>query len=573
MLYIIKGLKKFVFLVYKNIVSKLECVFQYSKITKVMRHILILLSFLNSLCLFAQDEYWFYLRTKDTATITFTKEGNLLKYAGNDKTLKNILANEKIKIFKKTLRKAKIKDLNRTYFVVSRNPDFLSNLLKNAPQIFISGEPILGEDKKIYEPNDYGLTSTIGENIGMQANLDYLDVLGLPQAWYYTTGSRDVAIGISDGQVNPNDIDFKGKTTLFNKSNYANGHGVNIAANAAAQGDNGVGFTGVCYDCSIYGTNYGHFKDFSEVVGLAKAGARVINCSWVSRKFIESGQKVIDSLFNEGIIVVAAAGNWDFNTTKGKWYSYPASYRHVISVSSGMYRHENPLDNILQLEDGTYYTSNVRGSVGRTMGFPKNDTLQEPYVFPVSTATLNTEVDILAPTSELLMFQEFLNKGEVTHNKFETTSGATPLVSGTIGLMFSLYPCLSAEEVEPILKITALNVDDVPGNKRFEGLYGAGLLQTGNAIKFLHHLKNEEEIAYIEDQKFNRWDFKVIGISKEIVIRNQTFKDDATLEIEAKNRIRIGKNTVLKPNKSGKIYLKINPDLENKCSLQTRKNN
>ena len=537
-----------------------------------MRYLLFIMFILSTLCGFAQDEYWFYLRTKDTTTLYFKKEGNFMKYVGKDKTLKEILAKEKIKVFKKTLRKAKIKDLNRTYFVIANNPNFLKNLLKVAPTIFVSGEPILGEDKKIYEPNDYGLTSTIGENIGMQANLDYLDVLGLPQAWYYTTGSRDVPIGISDGQLNPNDIDFKGKTTLFNKSGYSGGHGVNIAANAAAQGNNGMGFTGVCYDCSIYGTNYGHTWSYSEVVGLAKAGARVVNCSWVSTQYVESGQKVIDSLFNEGIIVVAAAGNRDFSKTKGKEYSYPASYRHVISVSSGMYRHEKPLDNILQLENGVYYTSNLRGSVGRTMGFPKNDTLQTPFVFEVSTAMLNTEVDILAPTAELLMFQEFLNKGEVTYHQFETTSGATPLVSGTIGLMFSLYPCLPAEEVEPILKITALNVDDVPGNKKFAGLYGAGLLQTGKAVKLLHDLKSENEIAYIENQKFNRWEFKVVGVSKEIVIRNQIFKDDATLYVESKNRIRIQSNTVLKPNKNGMVQLKINPDLKNHCDLRTRKN-
>ncbi|MDN3725174.1 S8 family serine peptidase [Aequorivita sp. SDUM287046] len=538
----------------------------------MMRHLFFIVFILSTLCGFAQDEYWFYLRTKDTATLNFKVEGDLLKYVGEDKILKETLAKEKIKTFKKTLRKAKIRDLNRTYFVVANNANLHTKLLKDTPNIFISGEPILGEDKKIYEPNDYGLTSTIGENIGMQANLDYLDVLGLPEAWYYTTGSRDVPIGISDGQVNPNDIDFQGKTTLFNRSHYAGGHGVNIAANAAAQGDNGVGFTGVCFDCSIYGTSYGQFYNYSEVVGLAKAGARVINCSWVSTRYIENGQKVMDSLFNEGVIVVAAAGNRDFSKTKGKVYSYPASYRHVISVSSGMYRHEKPLDNILQLEDGTYYTSNLRGSVGRTMGFPKNDTLQTPFVYEVSTAILNTEVDILAPTSELIMFQEFINKGEVAHHQFETTSGATPLVSGTIGLMFSLYPCLTAEEVEPILKITALNIDDVPGNKKFAGLYGAGLLQTGKAIKLLHDLKNENETAYIENQNFNRWDFTAVGVSKEIVVRNQVFQENANLDIESKNRIRIGTNTVLKPNQNGKIKLRINPDLENECNLRTRKN-
>ena len=40
------------------------------------------------------------------------------------------------------------------------------------------------EWSKVFEPNDYGITSTIGENLGAQVNLDYLDFLGLPKAWY-----------------------------------------------------------------------------------------------------------------------------------------------------------------------------------------------------------------------------------------------------------------------------------------------------------------------------------------------------------------------------------------------------
>ncbi len=58
-----------------------------------------------------------------------------------------------------------------------------------APDLFEFAESISNESLQIYEPNDYGITSTTGKNLGAQAVLDYYDFLGVPQAWYYTTGS------------------------------------------------------------------------------------------------------------------------------------------------------------------------------------------------------------------------------------------------------------------------------------------------------------------------------------------------------------------------------------------------
>ncbi|WP_435579519.1 hypothetical protein [Gilvibacter sp.] len=56
---------------------------------------------------------------------------------------------------------------------------------------------------------------------------------------------------------------------------------------------------------------------------------------------------------------------------------------------------------------------------------------------------MNKEVDILAPSVGLFSYSKFILKDTISYSISETTSGATPLVSGTIGLMLSLNLCLS----------------------------------------------------------------------------------------------------------------------------------
>jgi len=514
---------------------------------------------------------WFYLRAKDTLfSPEFKTENDQLLYIGNDLRLKQVLDNHKILTFKKTFKKARKENLKKTFFVISEDKTLLDDLLTEAEYLFDFGELISEEDKKIFEPNDYGLTSTIGENIGLQVNLDYLDFLGLPKAWYYTTGSRKTVIGISDGKIDTTDLDFKGKTKIIRKSNAANGHGTAVASLAVGQGNNSHGVPGVCYDCSIYATNYGDFKKFNQLLELSSAGVKVINCSWVSSSYYETAQAVIDEMFENGTIIVAAAGNKNWKEVNyGKNLFYPASYRHVISVSSVMYKYESAYDNI-QLLNNMYYSDNVKHHLARTMGFKDNDTLKAYSIYPVSVASLNKEVDILAPSAGLIRYSSFTEDGSIEYIGVEATSPAAPLVSGTIGLMYSLYPCLDSKEVESILKITSVNIDYVEVNKPFAGNYGAGALNIGDTVKMVYQLYSENQTAFIENQDFSRWDFKLTSFARGVVVRNQKFTDDATLKLKAKNMIVLGENTVLKPNTNGSLSFKIDPSLQKECELQLR---
>src|SRR5690606_7378100 len=166
---------------------------------------------------------------------SFEKTDDFLNYIGSDSRLKTVLGQYKIKTFKKTWKHAKRENLRKTFFVIADREDLLDHLLKDASHLFEFGEIIAEEDKKIFEPNDYGLTSTIGENIGAQVNLDYLDVLEVPNAWYYTTGSRDVIIGISDGSIDSTDIEFAGKTKIVRPSYLSKGHGYSVAESARSE--------------------------------------------------------------------------------------------------------------------------------------------------------------------------------------------------------------------------------------------------------------------------------------------------------------------------------------------------
>ncbi|MEZ4859130.1 MAG: S8/S53 family peptidase [Flavobacteriaceae bacterium] len=541
-------------------------------------HIFLLIVFFQTpfySALAQNPEYWFYITAKEESfNPPFQKKNNVLQYSGLNQDLQKILANYDIYSFKKTYRNAKKEDLQKTFFVRCNKGSLLQELLEELPQIFIKGQEIPIEEQKIFEPNDYGLTSTVGENLGFQVNLDYYDFLNLPKAWYYTTGTKNTIVGISDGAVDSTNIEFKGKTKVYRKAPFSNGHGVSQAATAVAQGNNAYGFPGVCYDCGLFTTNYGYYQDFNQLIELSNEGARVINCSWIGRKYFETAQKAIDSMYAKGTLIVASAGNDDWiKGNKGELKYYPASYDKVISVSSGMYKYEKPEDNILYMKESNQpYVVNIRGYVGRTAGFKDNKVENGiQFAYAQSVAVLNKEVDILAPTVDIFSYAGYLlNNNTIKYNQFETTSGASPFVSGTIGLMFSLYPCLPVDEVESILKMTSWNIDHIEANAPYRGMYGAGMLQTGDAVEMVFQLYNENETAYIDHQNFSRWDFKITSLSKEIIIQNQKFTDSATLKLTAKNSIVLKENTVLKPDAKGKISLKINPKLKKECDLVLR---
>lgn len=526
---------------------------------------------LSVLPVIAQQEAWFYIRAKEESfELDLEEIDGVLNYNGTNEKLAATLSSYQIKTFKKTYRNAIGPFLKRTFFVIADSGLLLDDLLLRHGDLFEGGEHILEEDKKIFEPNDYGLTSTIGGNEGFNLNLDYLDFIEAPKAWYYTTGSPEVWIGMADGEFDINDPEFAGKAKRLKKSSISKGHGYTTASLAAAKGDDGYGVPGVCYDCGILATNYSDLVNYKNLLELSQAGAKVINCSFGTRGYYETGQEIINEIYNNGTIIVAAGHNPSWSETKGQVLYYPASYDNVISVSGVMHRYPEPKDNIQYEESGSPYAENIRYYVGRTMGFKDRDISKEPHIYPISVANLNPKIDILAPSVGLFLYADYQTKDTLNYALYNTTSGSTPLVTGTVGLLFSLNPCLPHTEVASILKLTAENIDHIEANEPYYGNYGAGALNAGRAVELVYQLYTEEEVAKLGPQHFDRWDFKLTSLAKEVRLENITFEKEASLDLRAKQSIVLKSGTRLSPKEDSRIHLQIDSNLESPCELQLR---
>lgn len=468
-----------------------------------------------------------------------------------------------------------------------------------------------------------------GANINRD-DLDYMNVAkawDITTGSGVTIGISDARINTTDADyagkvsfVNPGSY----QTLAYNANNMETSHGTGVAGIAAAQGDNNYGSTGVCYNCNIKGTAYGNYNN---LIALAQTGVRVINMSWANMTssyaagYREAEQMVVDSLVNHyKVILVAAAGNRSsYQTTTdyfceggsqtapyytGTQFGFPASYNGVISVSS--VAHKYPLTLPLQTTSPTYCCPSptgiqcyggFQGQFGGTIngndpnnpfvvlynGWPQGCDVPNYITSPnglTKSHTSNPYVDILAPTASTFRFDLF---SETLANPLDPlsphtypivytgggTSGAAPRVSGTVALMLSVYDCLTPNEADSILKLTTKDVEAITAlNAIFQGQIGAGALDTGDAVEFVNEMKKINGNAVIDNHIFNRFNFKLDKINNNLKIENVTFRDNCTAEFTAKNQIQVkgNSNTVFKPNATGLVTLKINPNISITCT-------
>ena len=434
----------------------------------------------------------------------------------------------------------------------------------------LSGPCAWAQESPRYLPNDFLVLKNKAGDTVAPIDLAYLEFLGVPEAWHETTGHRQVIIGLSDGAIDTTLLDFSGKTKILQKAPLASGHGLSVGSIAAAQGDNNFGIPGVCYDCSLLTTVFGN-PNMEMLLELGLNGAKVINASWVTSQKTARAQEVIDTLMAMGTVVVAGAGNQSWKKNKGQKYYYPASLDKVISVSSVMFLHQNPLEGLDYEADGRPFVENVMGFVGRTAGFDGYDTSRPLRIYPESVATLNTEVDLLAPTVGLFRYNKWILEDEVVMGTYQGTSSATPLVSGTIGLMNALCPCLPAQEIESILKITALNIDHIEANKPYYGHYGAGILQTGKAVSLVKNLYDIHAEVSLSEQQFDRWDFLLTSYAQSVRLSHLRFSGSSALDLTSRTAIVLGPGTHFQPEVQSKgIHLKINEGQWPPCALRTK---
>lgn len=176
---------------------------------------------------------------------------------------------------------------------------------------------------------------------------DDFGLINAPAAWDLSTGSGiRVAVLDTGCQLNHPDIGSgaSGKVKVWRNFSSGkatdvadkNGHGTHTAGTVGARTNNGTGVAGAGFNCElaigkVLGPKGGY--DSWIAAGLnwswQTANAKVVNMSLGGPGSSSTLQNAVDAAWNNGLVVVAAAGNESSSAP-----SYPAAYTNCISVAA-----------------------------------------------------------------------------------------------------------------------------------------------------------------------------------------------------------------------------------------------
>lgn len=538
----------------------------------------------------AQTTYVFNVELNDKANApTFNKIKGKLVYSGSNSAESTFFANYTITSFYATYPHYS-GYLQNVFTFVTSSSTLINDLKTNFPAKYLKTEDLTGMQVQLVStyPNDYGNgvnyynpTTNLGANISMKS----FDYVNAPKAWgFFPNNKGNVTIGISDGMVNNSDADFGSKvsylhSTSFNSTYDCTGsgfearHGTAIGAIAAAQGNNANGMAGICYDCKILNIPYTidvYTPNYDGLMEMALLGVKVINMSWIQgynfndpsyiSGRVDTQQDAINQLHEMGVVLVAGAGNATSYQTAAmpSWqvHCYPASYDHVISVTVVHAKNHNLTDELTGPVATYGYISNYNEDIICVNGGIGNDLSNPSFVpFIEWSTTTNSKVDICAPAYAPL-FPEF-TLGCPNGIYGDTTSCATPFVTGTVALMQTLNSCILPDEVEDVLQLASKNLEKKPENAAFVGRSGSGKLETGDAVEFTYEMMNASGNAVIDGQDFWRFEFNLQHINNKLTISNQKFRDGNKSSFKAKNVIDVLTDCDFRPNSNGFVDLKI----------------
>ncbi|MED4210661.1 S8 family peptidase [Priestia megaterium] len=164
-----------------------------------------------------------------------------------------------------------------------------------------------------------------------------------PDAWDVTTSNGNIKIAIIDTGVQLNHPELAIKLWPgYNfvegnlNPNDGNGHGTHVAGIVGALTENSLGIAGIAPSASIIpvraldNSGNGTLSNIANAITYStNAGAKVINLSLGSSQGSITLENAINHAWNQGVVIVAAAGNEASNTL-----TYPAAYQNVIAVAS-----------------------------------------------------------------------------------------------------------------------------------------------------------------------------------------------------------------------------------------------
>lgn len=264
--------------------------------------------------------------------------------------------------------------------------------------------------------------------------------------WDITSGSEDVPIAILDSGVDPEHEDLKNRI-LFGYNAFKDddefydehGHGTHVAGITAAMTNNDIGIAGVSWFNPILPVKVLNedaegtaFEVASGIRWATDHGAKVINMSLGDTFNSRIMHDAIRYAYKNDVVLIAAAGNDNVETPM-----YPAAYDEVIAVSAV-------------------------------------DDQRHKAIF----SNYGNHIDVTAPGEHIP--STFLDNSYVM---MSGTSMAAPHVAGLAGLIRSIHPELTNDEVAEIIRSTANDI----GPEGFDPYYGFGEI---NVVRALHSLPN-----------------------------------------------------------------------------------
>jgi predicted outer membrane repeat protein len=329
-----------------------------------------------------------------------------------------------------------------------------------------------------YFPNQWDLHNT-GQTNGTP-NSD----INAPEAWEITTGDPNIIIAVLDSGVDANHPDLinnlvpgydfvdddAGPDPCL--SNPEDGHGTNCAGLIAAQGNNGIGVTGVTWDCKIMPIRIlGGIDIFDTDADIATAfrwaannGADILSNSWggffpgmlTHSAIIDVTKQGGIGRDGKGCVVLCSSGNWE----GGGPVVFPASYSEVIAV--GAVDHDNEVWDYSAFGPELDLVA-PSGGIGRADYFFRGKAFQWTTDIMGIYGYSIENLDI-----SLLDYSDSMGG----------TSGACPIAAGVAALILSVDPNLTNIEVRRIMVESAVDL----GEQGWDEYYGSGRVDAFAAV-------------------------------------------------------------------------------------------
>jgi hypothetical protein len=318
---------------------------------------------------------------------------------------------------------------------------------------------------------DTVVTLAVTPNDPMFNQQSNLHMMGVQNAWRFTTGSSSVLIGVEDTGTATDSNGFHPdlRNTIFFGDNYQDeeptvSHGTSVLGAIGAAGNNGIGIAGINWNSNlamvdVVGGNPGDY-DLATATQLLinqanSQGQRLVVNLSLSGGYSAAFEQLIANNQNNALFAIAS-GNGDSNTIASP-ADLAKKYSNTIAVGA-----------VWGTKDwyGNPKTSGDRTSYPGWWGSQYGDglTLVAPNEFITTSATR-------ANNSSPFAF--------AYNDKFNGTSASTAEVSGVASLVWSVNPNLTAAQVKDILASTAYDL----GSLGYDQFYGSGFVNADAAVR------------------------------------------------------------------------------------------